>query len=373
MPRQVLHLIGGGEVGGAEQHILNLLGGFKPERVNPSLACLITPSPLAALACSRGIETKILPMRFPLDLRPLLPLIRFCRSRQIELLHCHGARANLIGRIAAKILKLPCITTLHSRPENDYPSPRTGKIAAGLDKLTLPLVAGVITVSHDLFQAVSSSLHKQRLTIPIKTIYNGCAALDFSARDELRAEFRQNWAIPEDCLVIGTIGRLHPVKGQIYLIQAMQMLFKEYPNLHLLLIGEGPYRAQLESLLNSSQLPHTLTGHLPQAWQALPAMDLFVLPSLSEGMGLVLLEAAQAEIPIVASRVGGIPELLTDRKEALLVNPGDPLALTLACSELLQDTGLAQNLAAKAKMKAGLYTVAQMVEATTAFYEKILL
>jgi glycosyltransferase involved in cell wall biosynthesis len=112
-----------------------------------------------------------------------------------------------------------------------------------------------------------------------------------------------------------------------------------------------------------------MTGYLPAAWQALPAMDLFVLPSLSEGMGLVLLEAAQARIPIIASQVGGIPELFENNSEALLTNPADPLDLTLACSRILEDQNLAKNLVVNAHEKAIMYTVEKMTADTTEFYD----
>lgn len=372
MSIRVLHLIGGGEIGGAEQNVLNLLNGFSLEKVDPSLVCLVKNSPFATLARSCGISTAIFPMRFSLDPYPILPLLKLCRNKNIELLHCHGSRANLLGRIAARLLALPCISTLHSRPESDYPSSRKGKLALFLDNLTLPFSSGLITVSNDLEKTALLYLKRKSLPLPVETIYNGSAVLDFSNRDKLREDFRQRLNIPQDCKVIGTIGRLHPVKGQIYLIEAFKLLAKEFSGLHLLIIGEGPYHAHLQALLTSYQLPYTMTGYLPNAWQALPAMDLFVLPSLSEGMGLVLLEAAQAEIPIVASRVGGIPELLTEHSEALLVSPADPLDLTLSCSRILKDKNLAKNLVVNAREKASMYTVEKMVLATAEFYERVL-
>lgn len=372
MSIRVLHLIGGGEVGGAEQNVLNLLDNFQQERVSPSLCCLIKNSPFASLARSHGTPTKIFPMRFSLDLFPIIPLVRLCRKDKVQLIHCHGIRANFLGRIAAKLITIPCISTIHSKPENDYTSPWKGKLALYLDTLTLPFSSGVITVSSDLRRLVSLHLKNKGSTLPLNTIYNGMAVLDFSNKDELRSHFRNKWDIPQNCTVIGTIGRLHPVKGQVFLVEALKLLSKEFSDLHLLIIGEGPLHAELEDLLTSYRLPHTMTGYLSSAWQALPAMDLFVLPSLSEGMGLVLLEAAQAQIPIVASRIGGIPEFLADNSDALLVSPADPLELTLACSRILKDSNLAKNLVENARKRAGMYTVEKMAAETTEFYEQVL-
>lgn len=366
MPVRVLHLIGGGEIGGAEQNVLNLLVGFPHNRINPYLGCLIKNSPFATLAGSRGINTAVFPMIYPLDLFPLLPLIRYCRHNKIELLHCHGTRANLLGRIAAKYLGLPCISTLHSLPEKDYSSAWAGSFASYLGRLTLPLSSGLITVSKSLIP------ESQGFHLPVKTIYNGCEFHDYSQKDSLRSAFRDRFNIPGECTVIGTIGRLHPVKGQAFLIEAFNYLVKEFSDLHLILIGEGPLHSELQDLLDSYQLPYTMTGYLPDAWKAIPAMDLFVLPSLNEGMGLVLLEAAQTGIPIVASNVGGIPELLTNNFDALLVKPADPSELTVSISKILRDNCLAQKLTANARNTAKHFSIDRMVDETVNFYEQIL-
>lgn len=372
MTIKVLHLIGGGEIGGAEENVLNLMHHFQRDKICPCLGCLSKSSPFASLVQSQGISTEIFPMRFSLDLYPIIPLVKFCRRSKIEILHCHGIRANLIGRLAAKILGIPCISTVHSHLESDYTASWKGKIALFLDNSTLPLASAVITVSNDLRNTVSRRLQKKGLTPPLKTIYNGYAVLDFSEKDQLRNSFRKKYQIPQDCTVVGTIGRLHPVKGQSYLVEGIKLLAKEFPNLHLLIIGDGPLYNPLQELLEVSQLSYTMTGYLPSAWQALPAMDLFVLPSLNEGMGLVLLEAAQAEVPIVASRVGGIPELLTDESEALLTEPAVPLDITLACSRLLNDEALVNKLISNAASKASMFTLEKMAEATTIFYEQTL-
>lgn len=372
MSIRVLHIIGGGEIGGAEQNVLNLLQGFDRNMVEPALACLVKDSPFASLARSKGIETYIFPTNFPQGITALASLVSCCRKNKIELLHCHGIRSNLLGRIAAKCLSIPCISTIHSRLENDYPTAWKSSLAALLEKMTLPWASGLITVSNDLRKSVVARIDRKDSSLPIKTIYNGCAVLDFSNWEELRTDFRQKMGVSDDCIVIGTIGRLHPVKGQIYLVEALQLLAKEFPDLHLLIIGEGPLRSQLKGLLNESLPDHTMTGFLPSAWRNLPAMDLFVLPSLSEGMGLVLLEAAQAGVPIIASRVGGIPELFTDNYEALLVDPADPLELALACSRILRDKNLSKNLVENASEKARNFTIEKMVAETTSFYQDII-
>ncbi len=139
-----------------------------------------------------------------------------------------------------------------------------------------------------------------------------------------------------------------------------------------MLIGEGPLHCQLHDFLTANAIPHTITGYFPSAWKALPAMDVFALPSLSEGMGIVLLEAAQARIPIIASNTGGIPELLKDHAEALLLPPADPIALAEACRRILNDNKFAESLTENAWQKASLFTLEKMAKETVDFYAEII-
>jgi glycosyltransferase involved in cell wall biosynthesis len=307
MSIRVLHLIGGGEIGGAEQNVLNLLQGFDRNSVEPALVCLVNNSPFASLAQTEGIETKVFPTNFPQGFYALLSLLRYCRKNNIELLHCHGTRANFLGRIAARRLSIPCVSTIHSELENDSPSDLKASLAILMDKITLPWASGLITVSNNLRKSIVARTDRKDSSLPIKTIYNGCALLDFSNREELRSAFRKKLDVSDNCTVIGTIGRLHPVKGQIYLVEALKLLAKEFPDLHLLMIGEGR-----------------------------------------------------------------IPELLTDNSEALLVDPADPVELTLACSRILRDHNLSSSLIENARQKVSSFTIEKMVDETVTFYQQVI-
>ncbi|HBV86745.1 MAG TPA: glycosyltransferase family 1 protein [Desulfosporosinus sp.] len=363
---KILHIIGGGEVGGAEQHVLSLLKGIDRNRFDLQLICL-TQGPFSDLASENKIPTYTFPMRFPLDLSPIPKLIRWSQKMAIDLVHTHGSRGNLLGRLSARWLRIPCLTTVHSSLAQDYLSPWSARIALGLDRLTLPLTSGIITVSE--FLAKEVALRGGRT---IETIYNGYSSISYDDPTSTRNYFRNQWGIPADALVLGTIGRLHPTKGQIYLIKAAIQLRSKFPNLHLLLIGDGPLRQSLASELRGSTIPHTLTGYLPLAYEALPAMDLFVLPSISEGMGLVLLEAMQARVPIVASAVGGIPELIRDKKEGLLFPSGNVTELAAACKSILENPSLAKSLVLAGQNRWPMFSVNNMLRETEQFYTRLL-
>ncbi len=363
---KILHLIGGEAIGGAEQHVLNLLTGLDVKRFSPILICL-TKGSFASLAQEKGIFTTSFPMHHPLDLTLLPGLIKWAREQNISLFHTHGSRANLLGRLSAKFLRIPCVSTYHSSLSHDYLSPWSARLAISLDKLTLPLTAGIITISEHLNREV-----KARGAQRLKTIYNGYPRLTFSEPSTLRQHFRQHWNIPSQATVLGTIARLHPTKGHHYLIQAAARLKNKLSNLHLLFIGDGPLSKELELELRKEGINYTLTGYLPQAYEALPAMDLFVLPSLSEGMGLVLLEAMQARIPIVASIAGGIPELIRTRKDGLLVQSADPDALADACFTILENSSLAKALTDSAYLRWPQFSISKMLTETQGFYEQVL-
>ncbi|SPF55971.1 Glycosyl transferases group 1 family protein [Candidatus Desulfosporosinus infrequens] len=363
---RILHIIGGGEIGGAEQHVLSLLNDLDRSCFDPYLACL-THGPLATLAQETNIPTRTFPMCFPLDLSPLPHLTRWARTKKINLIHTHGSRANLLGRLGAKWLGLPCLTTVHSSLAHDYLSPWSARLALGLDRLTLRLTSGIITVSNHLAQEVALRGGQN-----IETIYNGQSPCIFADPSSARHQFRKQWGIPATAFVIGTIGRLHPTKGQIYIIKAATQLCLKYPDLHLLLIGDGPLRQELESELRLNSLPYTLTGYLPHAYKALPAMDLFTLPSISEGMGLVLLEAMQAGVPIVASAVGGIPEVIRAEVDGLLVPPGDVSRLAEACASLIENPDLAKSLVHSGQDRWPFFSTECMVRKTEQVYTRLL-
>ncbi|MCL1919278.1 MAG: glycosyltransferase [Peptococcaceae bacterium] len=394
---KVLHLIGGGEIGGAEHHIITLLPGLQARGVQPLLGCLYTHSPLAEkIQAETSIPTDLFPMRAPIDLTPLPRLLKFCARHQITLIHCHGLRANILGRIATLFSRLPSITTWHSWPKSDFPGILTGKIAMSLEGLTFGLSAGSIMVSHALTKQLedwpplhrrlpsSQKLNKKKNNgkkknpqkeYPYQTIYNSYAPLaalqNPSLTHEARRYYRSLWHIPEDAWVLGSVGRLHPVKGHRYLLDAAARLADHHPKIHLLLIGEGPERPTLEQHLSGAAYTHTLAGYLPDAQRALPAMDTFVFPSLHEGLGIALLEAIHAQLPIVATAVGGIPEVLRAGADALLVPPANSSALASACQRLLEDSQLRQDLTASAQKRLIHFSPEHMADQTVEFYHRV--
>ncbi|HVJ48000.1 glycosyltransferase [Desulfitobacterium sp.] len=366
----ILQLIGGGEVGGAEQHVLTLLQNLNFNRFNLISGCLID-GPFARLTEDLEIPTLRFPMNHALDLSPLPSLLTELRQQEVALIHTHGSRANLLGRLAGRWAKVPVISTYHSSLRQDYLSRKAALVALGLDRLTLPLTSGIIMVSEALAREVASRGGKN-----LRTIYNGIQPLsqmgDETYRRNQRQLFRDHWDIPDDALVFGSIARLHPTKGLETMIEAAATLLPSFPKLHVLIVGEGPLHSTLEGKLKEAGVPYTLPGFIPTAYQTLPAMDIFILPSLNEGMGLVLLEAMQAQLPIVATRVGGVPEVIREDQDGILIPPADSHALAEACQTLFNQPLLAKQLVQSGLTRWQTFNIEQMIQKTENFYEEIL-
>jgi glycosyltransferase involved in cell wall biosynthesis len=166
-----------------------------------------------------------------------------------------------------------------------------------------------------------------------------------------KIEVKRNLGIEGNSPLIGTAGRLVPVKGLDFLLKAAKIMQKKFPRLKVLIIGEGPERKNLESAASKLGIDSQLifTGEREDVHDLIYAMDLFVLPSLSEGIPMVLLEALALEVPVVVSAVGGIPEVITHQFTGFLVSPKKEQALANACLHLLENKALANAVALKGK------------------------
>jgi glycosyltransferase involved in cell wall biosynthesis len=176
--------------------------------------------------------------------------------------------------------------------------------------------------------------------------------------------------------LVGTLANLYPTKGLEYLVMAMIGVRKVKPSVRLAVVGAGPERYRLEELARAHGLEQTVSfpGTMADPWNLLSGLDVFVLPSIKEGLPFALIEAMAVGVPIVATRVGGIPEVLTDGQSAILVPPGDPGALSQGICRLLQEPHLAAALGEAAKqavLRQGL-TADVMAAATASLYRRFL-
>jgi len=276
-------------------------------------------------------------------------IARIVRARDIDIIHAHLLQMNLGGALAGRLTGVPVVATVHGQV---YDFERRRRLLAY--RLIARSGVTITTPSLHLREALVQSAR-----VPgerVIAIHNGIdldalqAALP--ARD-LPGGFR-----------VGAVGRLDPVKGLEHLLDAAAAIGPQAPDLRFIIAGEGPQRASLERRIGALGLDHrvTLLGHRDDVPALMQALDIFVLPSLSEGLPTALLEAMAAARPIVASDIPGIAEVVRHRHSALLTPPGDAQALGDAILELRRDPQLAADLgrAARERVQAH-FSLAQCV------------
>ncbi len=261
-----------------------------------------------------------------------------------DIVHSHKYKDSILGSIVARCLHVPhVVRVVHGMPE-PFKGLKNLKMAGYTlaDRfVTRWFVDKVVAVSSDIEKLLAQIYGADRVVC----IHNGIDLEAIHVTTQ-RSEQRKGWQIDDKAILIGTVGRLVPVKGHAILIEALGILHKSNPNVRLLLIGDGPLRGHLEAVVKRLGLEQAVifAGHQAQAYDFINMMDIFVLPSLHEGIPMVLLEALALERPVIASRVGGIPEVVSHGTSGILVNPVNPEELAAGLKGLIQDRKKAEEL-----------------------------
>lgn len=269
----------------------------------------------------------------------------FLKEGGFDIVHTNGYFADTVGIPAARLLGIPAVSTCHGFIESGMKL----RLYNALDCIMLRMAGKTIAVSESIRDAlVKKGLKSSR----IEVITN---AVNPSVPDrvlrERRVEKRLALGIKDDEFVIGYCGRLSREKGLEFLLRAVSTLGDAGRHVRLVLIGDGPERQSLEKLSMEPGLSGRVifTGFLRDAEEAISALDLFVLPSLTEGTPMALLEAMAVGVPVVASAVGGIPSVVQDGRDGLLVSPGRIEELTGAVEKVMKDDVLRKKLSKKGR------------------------
>jgi glycosyltransferase involved in cell wall biosynthesis len=259
-----------------------------------------------------------------------------------DVVHTHKYKDSILATIVARCVRVPhVVRVVHGMPE-PFKGIRNWKmtIYTLVDRFVTSLfIDRVIAVSSDIENVLSQIYGADRVVC----IHNGIDLEAAHATVE-RQEKRKQWSIDEEAVVVGTVGRLVPVKGHTMLLEAMRMVRHSNQNLTLLLVGDGPLRGYLEAEAKRMGLERAVifAGHQEQSYDFINIMDIFVLPSLHEGIPMVLLEALALERPIIASRVGGIPEVMSHGLSGMLVPPANAGELAAGLLEMIEDRAKAR-------------------------------
>jgi glycosyltransferase involved in cell wall biosynthesis len=346
---RVLHLISGDLWAGAEAQAEMLLSGLKR---NPELelsAIIFNQGRLSQRLTSLGIPVYVLEEKDHNAFLLFRKVGQILSRERIQILHTHRYKENVIGGLAAWFSGVSCLVkTVHGSRE---PFVGIKKVKAVLYDLldrwtTRFLFDKIIVVSSQLDQRLRQELPG----CSIACIHNGVDLQKIRA-DKSRIEVKRGLGIEDGWPLIGTAGRLVPVKGLNCLLRAAEIMQRGSPRLKVLIIGQGPERESLEATVSELGIESQVifTGEREDVHDLISAMDLFVLPSLSEGIPMVLLEALALEVPVVASAVGGIPEVITDQLTGFLVPPQKEEILADTCLYLLKNRELAQAVALEGK------------------------
>lgn len=365
--KTILHLIETSGPGGAEKMLISLVENLDKSRYQ-SLIGLLRDGWLNTQFRLRGFETVIIPQRRGLDAGWVYKCIKLIRQKHVDLLHAHEFTMNVYGSIAAWNTGVPVITTVHGK--GYYGDNWWRRLAYRF-------------VARQVFQMVAVSVDIRRLLIErigvrshnLVTIYNGIDSKAYCP-SEGREQMRKELGIAETAPVIGTIGNLYPVKGHTYLLKAAGRVVRMFPESLFLIVGRGGLLQNLQEEARQFGIERNVRflGFREDIPNLLQAMDLFVLPSLSEGLALSLLEAMSAALPVIATDVGGNPEVVLDGETGFLVPPKDPESLALKIMFLFRNRSLAQKLGVNGQQRVEeKFNLERMVSAYQQFYEDALL
>lgn len=278
-------------------------------------------------------------------------LVRFFRNHPIDIVHTHRYKETVLGAIAAKLAGVRhVVRTVHglSEPMRGWARLKFALYEA-LDKVTLWMFADrIIAVSRSMAEVLKRSGYRRDV---ITHLHNG---VDLQQVNPLRSsgEVRRALGINEQDLLIGTAGRLSPVKGHVYMLYAAKEILKCQPRARFVFVGSGPLSWKLLATARSLGIENEcrFVGLRADTHDLIAAMDIFVLPSLDEGIPMALLEAMALGRPLVATKVGGIPEIITPDADGLLVEPKDHRGLAAACLRLARDRQWAATLGARGRL-----------------------
>lgn len=369
-PIVLLHVIPTLGLGGAERFLVDLCRALPAHRYRIIVATVSGEGPRADDLRQAGIEVFPLRVRSHWQLSAVLRLARFMRQQRVDIVHTHLFVGEFFGRLAAKLAGVPvAISTAQNAYAPGYLLPRAQVLAerllARLDDRLVAVSQGardyliqVEGVTPARIEVVPNAIAWPEPVLPVQVE---------ATRRDLGAEGRSP--------LLGTVARLTPQKGLVYLLQALVTLRTRFPNLFCVIIGEGELRAELEALAGRWALQHHVRfcGLRRDVPAVLQCLDLFVLPSLFEGLPLALLEAMAAGRPVVATDVAGSSEVIKDGVSGRLVPPGDATALAQAMAELLDDRERAQALARRGQETVRQrYTIGPVAKAYERIYEELL-
>jgi len=365
-PTRVVYLVHALQVGGAEEMVLNLVRHL-PERFEPMVCCIHELGPIGEEIRAQGAPITVLGLNPGLRrLWDVARIQRFLRDTQPQIVHTFLLTASLYGRLAAVLARVPILV---GTEVNIYERKRAHH--ALVERLLMPATARVVASAESVRRFYIDQVHADPSKVDV--IYNAVdwAQLQTSkGRDEMRVSL----GVPRDRPLAGVIARLTEQKGHVHLFDALART-PQLAGLDLIVVGDGELRDSLRQRVEALGLSSHVkfVGARRDLGDLLHAMDVFVLPSLWEGLPLSLVLAMGAGLPVVATTVAGVPEVVENERTGLLVPPADPMALGRALGRIVTDPRLARRLADNGRaVVLAKFGVDGYVSAVTRLYDRLL-
>lgn len=374
-PIKLLAIMEAGAVTGPAKNLIEFARLARPEIET----CIVTfqreathhPSPIshppfASAARQSGIEVEIINERFRFDRRVISHLREVARRRAPDIIQSHNVKSHFLVRWSGIMHARQWIAFHHGYTTTDWKM----RLYNQLDRWSLRRADRIITVSRAFARQLARIAREDRITVLHNSINIDSLA---SISPEEARSLREKLDIATDERVLLAVGRLSHEKGHADLISAFGLIVKAHPQTKLVIVGDGPERERLEHQAASSGLGNRIifTGQISDAPVYYRMADAFVLPSHSEGSPNVLLEAMAASLPVVATRVGGVPEIANDEESALLVTARDAQSIADAVIRLLADKELAQRLVAAARERVKDYSPESRLQTLLEIYRRM--
>ena len=350
--------------GGITSYLFSLATGLKKRGHDITIASSGGDSKEAF--ASNGIRLIDIPINTKKEISPALLFSYFMLSRVIsqerpDIIHAHTRVTQVLAWFLSRRFKIPLVTTCHG-----FFKPRW-------HRRIFPCWGNKVI-------AISSAVKRHLVNdfkvrdSDVRLVYNGIDLDKFKSYPRAEIDkLKQKIGVAQANIVVGTVARFSSVKGLDYLVKAIPLVLKENDKVMLLLIGYGEEEARLRRICKDLKIEDKVIFFKPSqdSFEYLPAIDIFVMPSIQEGLGLSMLEAQAYKITVIASRVGGIPDIIEDNVTGILINPKDELAISKAISRLSKDKGFCSEIVNRAYEKlTSVFSLEKMVLDTEKIYKE---
>ncbi len=365
---KILYIINNLVIGGAEKLLFSVIDKLDKDKYEIMVCCLYNYNPLKSEFEKKGVTVKSLEMKNNRDIFGFFRLIKLLKQKRVDIVHTHLFYANIYGRIAAKIVGIPIIiSTEHNNPPWRSKQRLKSRIRLLIDRITANFCDRIIAVS----RCVKDYLIQWNKVDPNKVVvvHNGIDINKYLIADKKEKKLSND-------SVVGCIGRLETQKGHVFFMKAAARILEEIKNARFILVGDGSLRRHLEELAQDLNISKRVSflGFRDDIPQLLSIMDVFVLPSLWEGFGIVLLEAMAMGKVVVATNIGGISEIVVDKTTGYLCPPMDSETLANTVIDLLRDPAKMRTVGMLGRERVKKhFTLDQMAQKTERIYDNLVL